>query len=79
VLEPVRIPPNERDQGPSTDAALTSGGHLAFRIAAALVAAPIDVVPLVVRDGPSRLAATGSSIAGAMTENRANCLLRGNP
>jgi EmrB/QacA subfamily drug resistance transporter len=52
-------------QGHATNAALTSGYHLAFWIAAALVGAAIGVVPLVVRDSPSDLAAAASSIAGA--------------
>jgi MFS family permease len=52
-------------QGHATSAALTSGYHLAFWIAAALVGAAIGVVPLVVRDGAPELATPGSSIAGA--------------
>jgi EmrB/QacA subfamily drug resistance transporter len=52
-------------QGHATSAALTSGYHLAFWIAAGLVGAAIAVVPLVVRDAPSSLAAAESSIAGA--------------
>jgi len=52
-------------QGHATSAALTSGYHLAFWIAAALVAVAIGVVPLVVRDAPSELVAAGSSIAEA--------------
>ncbi len=52
-------------QGHSTAAALTSGYHLAFWIAAGLVIAAIGVVPLVVRDGAPQAVAAGSSIAGA--------------
>jgi EmrB/QacA subfamily drug resistance transporter len=42
-------------QGHATAVALTSGYHLAFWIAAGLVAAAIGVVPLVVRDDPSEV------------------------
>jgi EmrB/QacA subfamily drug resistance transporter len=52
-------------QGHGTAAALTSGYHLAFWIATALVGAAIAIVPLVVRDGPSELAADENSFAGA--------------
>jgi hypothetical protein len=50
-------------QGHGTAAALTGGYHLAFWIAAGLVAAAIAVVPLVVRGRASDVAAAGSSIA----------------
>jgi len=50
-------------QGHGTASALTGGYHLAFWIAAGLVAAAIAVVPLVVRGRASDVAAAGSSIA----------------
>jgi EmrB/QacA subfamily drug resistance transporter len=52
-------------QGHATGVALTSGYHLAFWIAAALIGAAIAVVPLVVREGPPEFAAAGGSVAGA--------------
>ena len=45
-------------QGHGTAAALTSGYHLAFWVAAALVVAAIAVVPVVARERPSELGGT---------------------
>jgi len=52
-------------QGHGTAAALTSGYHLAFWIAAGLVAAAIGVVSLVARDRPSDVPAAEISVAEA--------------